>query len=84
MRSGTLRSGGSPELSEPMKGFDVTEDKRTAFLEKQKKFKKAWRKQVSNFEFATSDTEAIAATDAMYKVLACWAAVCPRRPALAT
>jgi len=59
----------APELSEPMKGFDATEDKRAAFLVAQKKFKKAWRKQVANFEFATTDSEAIAATDAMYKLI---------------
>lgn len=55
-------------LSEPMTGFSAGEAKRAEFLEKQKKYKKAWRKEISNLEFATNDAEFEAALEALYKV----------------
>ena len=55
-------------LTEPMKGFDEGADKRAAFAEKQKKYKKAWRKELSNMEFSANDAEFTDAVDSLYKV----------------
>ena len=52
-----------------MDGFSADEDKRRKFLEKQKAFKKAWRKELSNLEFATSDAEFVEANDALFKLI---------------
>ena len=53
-----------------MEGFDGAAEKREAFLKKQKSFKKAWRKELSNLEFAQNDEEASAAVGALYKACA--------------
>ena len=53
----------------PMEGFNADEEKRRKFLEKQKAFKKAWRKELSNLEFAANDAEFIAANDALFKLI---------------
>ena len=55
-------------LAEPMAGFSDGETKRAAFVEKQKKFKKAWRKELANLEFATNDEEFESACEGLYKV----------------
>ena len=52
-----------------MEGFDAAAEKRKAFLEKQKKYKKAWRKELSNLEFASNDAEFTASTDALYELI---------------
>ena len=56
-------------LDKPMDGFDSGEEKRAAFLKKQKAFKKSWRKELQNLEFADNDAEFVAATDALYKMI---------------
>lgn len=40
-----------------MKGFDADEIKRAKYQEMQKAYKKAWRKQLSNLEYASNDAE---------------------------
>lgn len=40
-----------------MQGFDSDEIKRAKYQEMQKTYKKAWRKQLSNLEYASSDAE---------------------------
>jgi len=57
------------ELAEPMSGFGTGEEKRKAFLDNQKKYKKAWRRELSNLEFASNDEEAIAAVDSLFKLI---------------
>jgi hypothetical protein len=52
-----------------MEGFGTDESKRSAFKEKQKKYKKAWRKSLSDLEFATTDAEAITAVDNLYALI---------------
>lgn len=52
-----------------MDGFEDGAAKRAAFLEKQKKFKKAWRKELSNLEFASGDEEATEAIGALLKLI---------------
>ncbi|KAL3912756.1 MAG: hypothetical protein SGPRY_008225 [Prymnesium sp.] len=51
-----------------MTGFTADESKRALFMEKQKKFKKAWRKELSNLEYATNDAEFEDAVRAIVKV----------------
>ena len=46
---------------EPSPEFDASAAKRQAFLEKQKKYKKAWRKSLAELEYAVDDKERIAA-----------------------
>ncbi len=58
-----------PMLDKPMEGFGTDEEKRAAFKAKQKKYKKAWRKELSNLEFASNDAEAISAVDNLYGLL---------------
>jgi len=58
-----------PMLDKPMDGFEDGAAKRAAFLEKQKKFKKAWRKELSNLEFASGDEEATEAIGALLKLI---------------
>ena len=48
-------------LDEPMSGFTSDELKRAAFEKKQKAYKKAWRRYLSDLEFATGDEEAVGA-----------------------
>ena len=59
----------APMLDKPREGFGTDESKRSAFKEKQKKYKKAWRKSLSDLEFATTDAEAIAAVDNLYALI---------------
>ena len=56
-------------LDKPMEGFEQSSEKRAAFQAKQKAYKKAWRKELSNLEFASNDSEAIAAINALYKLI---------------
>lgn len=58
-----------PELSGSQAGFDAAAEKRAKFLAKQKVFKKAWRKELSNLEFAADDAEAEAAVEALIKLI---------------
>ena len=57
------------ELDEPMKGFGADEQKRAAYQAKQKAYKKAWRKELSNLEYMSNDAEAIAAIKALTKLV---------------
>ena len=59
-----------PMLDKPMEAFDADELRRRQFKEKQKIFKKAWRKQLANLEFSTSDAEATEAIKALGKLIA--------------
>lgn len=60
----------APELGgETQAGFEAGQEKRAAFQKKQKTFKKAWRKQLSELEFSTTDEEATAAVDALFKLV---------------
>jgi N-acetyl-anhydromuramyl-L-alanine amidase AmpD len=52
-----------------MAGFDAAAEKRKAFIEKQKKYKKAWRKELSNLEFASGDADAKVAVEALYELI---------------
>ena len=49
--------------------FDDAAEKRKKFQEKQKIFKKNWRKQLSNLEFAQNDAEAKDAIQALTKLI---------------
>ena len=51
------------------RSFDAAAEKRKKFQEKQKAFKKAWRKQLSNLEFAETDAEATEAIEALIKLI---------------
>jgi hypothetical protein len=57
------------DLTEPMEGFTAGAEKRAAFLEKQKKYKKAWRKELSNLEFASNDAEFTESVAALTKLI---------------
>jgi len=57
------------ELDKPQVGFDTDEAKRADFLKKQKAYKKAWRKELSNLEFSSNDKEAVDAMEALYKLI---------------
>ena len=59
-----------PMLDKPMEAFDADELRRRQFKEKQKIFKKAWRKQLANLEFSTNDAEATEAIKALGKLIA--------------
>ena len=52
-----------------MEGFDTDEGRRAAFQESQKKYKKAWRKQLSELEFADNDEEALTAIRGLFKLI---------------
>lgn len=58
-----------PMLDKPMAGFDVDAEKREAFKKKQKEYKKAWRKELANLEFASDDKEAIASINGLYRLI---------------
>lgn len=58
-----------PMLDKPMEGFEAGQEKRDAFLKKQKEFKKAWRKELSNLEFASNDQEATEAVQNLYTLI---------------
>ena len=59
----------APELDTPMERFDIDAEKRAAFKAKNKAYKKAWRKELSNLEFASNDAEAEEAIDALIKLI---------------
>ena len=54
---------------EAQPGFDAAAEKRKAFQQKQKIFKKSWRKELSNLEFASNDAEAAEAIEALKKLI---------------
>ena len=54
---------------ETQSGFEAGQEKRAAFQKKQKSFKKAWRKQLSELEFSQNDEEATVAVDALFKLV---------------
>lgn len=56
-------------LDKPMAGFDQGEEKRAEFQKKQKAFKKAWRKELSNMEFAANDADFVEAVTSLYKLI---------------
>mmetsp|Transcript_49265 Transcript_49265/g.128538 ORF Transcript_49265/g.128538 Transcript_49265/m.128538 type:complete len:175 (+) Transcript_49265:1-525(+) len=58
-----------PILDKPMEKFEADAAKRAAFMEKQKMFKKAWRKALSDLEFASTDAEATEAMDTLYGLI---------------
>ena len=57
------------DLDKPTEGFDNGEAKRAAFRVKQKEFKKEWRKQLANLEFAANDAEASEAIGKLTKLI---------------
>ena len=56
-----VRADTQPLLEEPTSGFVTDEAKRAAFEKKQRAYKKAWRRYLSDLEFATGDEEAVGA-----------------------
>lgn len=56
------------ELAGPSAASEANEIKRAEFIKKQKTYKKNWRKELSNFEFASNDKESVEAMEALYKV----------------
>jgi len=58
-----------PELDAPVEGFNVDESRRAQFAEKNKKYKKAWRRTLSELEFAENDGEALEAVQALGKLI---------------
>ena len=58
------------ELDKPMEKFEVDAAKRQAFQARQKIFKKAWRKELSNLEFSSNDAEATEAINSLIKLIA--------------
>ena len=56
-------------FDESQPGFDAAAEKRKAFQQKQKIFKKSWRKELSNLEFASNDAEAAEAIEALKKLI---------------
>ena len=57
-------------LKEPMQGFENDEAKRAAFVKKQKAYKKQWRAELNNFDYASNDAESMQAIEAMAKARA--------------
>ena len=57
-----------PILSEQSSASLVNEEKRAKFVEAQKAYKKKWRKELANLEYATSDLETVEAIEALAKV----------------
>ena len=49
--------------------FEQDAAKRAAFMEKQKIFKKAWRKQLAELEFSSNDEEALAAINSLIELV---------------
>ena len=49
--------------------FEVNYELRQKFLEKQKVFKKAWRKELANLEFCSNDAEALDAIQALVTLI---------------
>ena len=58
-----------PMLDKPTEQFDAAAEKRKAFMEKQKVFKKEWRKQLANLEFSSNDEEALDAITKLTKLV---------------
>lgn len=58
-----------PMLDKPMEKFETDEARRAEFIKKQKVFKKAWRKELSNLEFASNDAEATEAIESLIKLI---------------
>ena len=56
-------------LDEPMEKFTADEERRAVFLKKQKVFKKNWRKELANLEFASNDEEAATAINALGRLI---------------
>merc|ERR1719336_2766936 len=56
-------------LKEPMQGFENDEAKRAAFVKKQKAYKKQWRAELNNFEYASNDAESMQAIEALAKMV---------------
>merc|ERR1719201_1418211 len=56
-------------LDEPMEKFTADEERRAVFLKKQKVFKKAWRKELANLEFASNDAEALEAIQGLVNLI---------------
>ena len=57
-----------PQFAEQGQKSMDNEQKRAKFLANQKVYKKAWRKELANFEYATSDLETLEAIEAMITV----------------
>ena len=57
------------EMDGTMELFDADEARRAAFLQKQKAYKKAWRKELANFEYSTTDAEALDSIKALAKMV---------------
>ena len=57
-----------PQFAEQGQKSLDNEQKRAKFLAAQKVYKKAWRKELANFEYGTSDQEVADAIDAMLLV----------------
>lgn len=53
------------QFDAPQSGFEEGAEKRKRFLEKQKVFKKKWRKNLAELEFASNDDEAMTAINAL-------------------
>ena len=70
-----------PQFAEQGQKSLDNEQKRAAFIAKQKIYKKAWRKELANFEYATSDLENVEAIETMIKV--CGPAEAHRGPHMA-
>ena len=58
-----------PMLDKPTEKFEADEARRKVFLEKQKVFKKQWRKQLAELEFSSNDEEAMQAIDALIELI---------------
>lgn len=58
-----------PMMEGTMAGFDAAAEKRVEYQAKQKAYKKAWRRELSNLEFSTSDEEAKAACIELMKLI---------------
>ena len=56
-----------PILSEQSSASVKNEEKRAKFITAQKVYKKAWRKELANLEYATSDLETVEAIEALSK-----------------
>ena len=57
-----------PQFAEQGQKSMDNEEKRKKFLAAQKVYKKAWRKELAQFEYATSDLETMEALEAMITV----------------
>ena len=69
MRPPSAYANTQPMLDEPMEKFTADEARRAEFLKKQKVFKKNWRKELANLEFASNDQEALDAINALARLI---------------